>query len=290
MRKITSLLLWGLIMVGCGGGEQESRYLKRVWQSRGEALAVPESVVHDQKRHLLYVSNVNSQTSGNPWTDNHGFISKLDEKGKVLAREWVKGLQAPKGLALWGERLYVADLDRVVVIDALSGKILKQFNAPQGVNRLNDIAVDPKKGLLYLSNSSNKELYQVNAQGKFTLFYPKEHHPKAEQNGLYVDQNQLIMQGAVGYLKSLALDGNQTIKVISESINIPIDGITKYRDQGYLVSAWGGEIHFINNQGEDQLLLESKPMRSADIFYSESLDLLLVPDFDRHIVAYAVRL
>jgi hypothetical protein len=289
LTTITLSLLLSFAIIGCSRGATESESLKIVWQSSGEALSVPESVVYDEEKRCFYVSNVNSQSSGNPWVNNSGFISVLNQDGSVKVLHWIEGLKAPKGLTLDGSMLYVADLDQVVKIDTIKGKIIERFQAPKGVDRLNDIVYDAKRHLLYLSNSSTKEIYQVDDKGIFLRRYAKESDSKAEQNGLYIDHDNLIMQGSVGYLKALSLDSDNQLKSISNQIHIPIDGITKYKEKGYLVSAWGGEIHFIDKNGKERLLLDSKPNRSADIFYVQSLDLLLVPDFDKHVIAYKIK-
>ncbi len=35
----------------------------------------------------------------------------------MLTRSWIEGLDAPKGLSLSGNTLYVSDIDRLVAID-----------------------------------------------------------------------------------------------------------------------------------------------------------------------------
>jgi len=289
IKQISFSVVLSLALLGCGGGESESKNLKPVWQSSGASLAVPESVVYDDRKSQIYVSNVNAKASGNPWVDNEGFLSLLDTQGKVITLKWITGLKAPKGLALYGDTLYVADLDQVVKINTQHAKIVARFHAPKGVAKLNDLVYDPTRELIYVSDSSRKALYAVDAKGDFSLLYAKEESQKAEQNGLYLDHDKLVMQGRVGYLKSLHLDKPKEVDILSQQINIPIDGITPYQDRGYLVSAWAGEIHFVSRNGTEKILIKTNPVHSADIFYSEKLDLLLVPDFDQHIIAYKVK-
>jgi hypothetical protein len=91
-----------------------------VWQTTG--LKHPESALPDPTATFAYVSNVNGQPLDK---DGNGFISKVSLKdGKALEVEWAKGLDAPKGLALANGHLYAADIDKLVEIDAGSGKIL----------------------------------------------------------------------------------------------------------------------------------------------------------------------
>ncbi len=54
--------------------------------------------------------------------------------------------------------------------------------------------------------------------------------------------------------------------------------LPKYRDIGYIVSNWDGGVYFVSVKGEVINLLEDS-FKTADIFYSEELNLLLIPDF-----------
>src|SRR5436190_23174459 len=87
-------------------------------------LRVPESVLFDKKNHVLYVANINGKSD---LKDGNGFISKLTPEGKVEKLEWVTGLDAPKGMALVANTLYVADLTSVAVIDIKQAKLIKKI-------------------------------------------------------------------------------------------------------------------------------------------------------------------
>ncbi len=281
MKKI---LLGCLVLLIVGCADNSSSNLKEEWKSSSKELVIPESVVYYKDN--IFVSNVNSIKSSNPWADNSGFISKLDKSGKVINLKWAIGLKAPKGLAIYKNYLFVSDLNQVVKIDISSGKIVDKFLAPKGIDRLNDIACSIDKKSCFVSDSGTKKIFEVSENGKFKLIYDKEKSSKAEQNGLFVNGNSLIMQGEVGKLKSLDLD-TKKVTTISNSVGVAIDGITKYKDRGYLVSTWSGGVYFINKNGESKQILGDK-FNTADIFYSNDLDLLLVPNFAHNIIAYKV--
>ncbi len=98
--------------------------LTKIWESDA-TLKTPESVYFDAKRKVLYVSNID----GEPWTaDGKGSIGKVGLDGKVIAAEWVSGLDCPKGMALSddGKWLYVGDCGGLVVIDIDAGKIRRR--------------------------------------------------------------------------------------------------------------------------------------------------------------------
>jgi|GEM_PF-485301 len=283
MKKILySLILLSFTFSGC----DSNSYLIKSWKSSKGKLSVPESVIYDNGKKLLYVSNVNSKET--PWKNNHGFISKLNSRGKILELKWVKDLKAPKGLTLGKKgHLFVADLDRVIDINSSTGKIIQIFKAPEGVNRLNDITYDDKRDILFVSDSKTKDIYKISTNdGNFSLFYEKEKSSKAEQNGLLVDEDLLIMQGEVGKLKYVNID-TKSVSTITRKLGIAIDGITKYRDLGYIVSTWVGGVYFVSLNGDVKKLLGDN-FKTADIFYSEDLDLLLIPDFSHSIRAYKI--
>jgi hypothetical protein len=206
----------------------------------------------------------------------------------VIKLKWAVGLKAPKGITVYRDSLYVADLDEVVKIDISSGKVVDRAKAPKGVVRLNDIVCSRKRESCFVSDSGTKKIFEVSESGDFKLLYNKEKSPKAEQNGLFIDGDSLIMQGEVGKLKSLDLNGHK-VTTISNSVGVAIDGITKYKDKGYIVSTWSGGVYLIDNRGKSKKLLGDR-FNTADIYYSKELDLLLVPNFDKSILAYRVSL
>jgi DNA-binding beta-propeller fold protein YncE len=81
--------------------------LELLW-STDSVFKTPESAVYDEKRAVIYVSNMNL----NPrQKDGNGFISKVAKDGKIIQLEWISGMSSPKGLALYGNTLYTADID-----------------------------------------------------------------------------------------------------------------------------------------------------------------------------------
>jgi DNA-binding beta-propeller fold protein YncE len=263
--------------------------LIKKWETRQRnQLDTPESVLYDRSKKKIYVSNVNSSKSKKHWIDNDGFISKLNKNGTIDTLVWVSGLKAPKGLAVHKNHLYVADINSVVKIDTINGVIEDIFYAPKGVNHLNDLVYDKKRNVLYVSDSSSKKIFKMTLDGRFKLFYKKERN-KPRQNGLYIYNDKLIMQGNRGKLKSLSLKTYKRRTISKTIFNANIDGIWRYKNMGYLVSDWQGKIYFVSKRGKAKLLLTTKPIRSADISYSSALGLLLVPDFNDRIIAYRVK-
>ncbi len=262
--------------------------LIKEWESPRNQLDTPESVIYDVRKKKIYVSNVNGSASKKYWRDNDGFISKLKPNGTIENLVWVSGLKAPKGLSVYKNHLYVADVDRVVKIDTVNGVIEDIFKAPAGVKHLNDLIYDRKRNVLYVSDSSSKKIFKMTLDGRFSLFYKKERN-RPRQNGLYISHDRLIMQGNRGKLKSINLKTHKRRTISTTVFNATIDGIWRYKNLGYLVSSWSGKIYFVSKRGKAKLLLSTSPTKSADILYSSTLGLLLVPDFNDRIIAYKVK-
>ena len=137
--------------------------LVKKWESDA-SFKVPESVYFDKAGKVLYVSNID----GEPWgKDGAGSIGKLGLDGKVIAAEWVKGLHAPKGMALSKGTLWVADLSEVVGIDVAKGAIATPHPVA-GRRKAQRRAVDAK-GALYVSDSETKKVHKIDGTTVTTL-------------------------------------------------------------------------------------------------------------------------
>ncbi len=111
--------------------------------ARVEGFKGPESVKYDADLDVWYVSNVN----GTPVAkDGNGYISRLKGDGTVDSLKWIVSgtngvkLDAPKGLALQGDTLWVADITRVRGFNRRTGAPVASIDL-KGSKFLNDIAV-----------------------------------------------------------------------------------------------------------------------------------------------------
>ena len=108
---------------------------------RVAGLRGPASVVHDEEQDVYFVSNVDGSYAGK---DGRGFVSRITPNGKIAERTFIDGLDAPKGMAIRGTELWVADVDLVRVFDRVTGAYLRDIDlAPQGAVYLEDVAVGP---------------------------------------------------------------------------------------------------------------------------------------------------
>ena len=136
-------------MADVGTGETAEFELRNV------GFRTPECVIHDVDRDVYLVSNINGNPGGK---DGNGFISRVSPTGEVLALKWIDGaasgitLHAPKGMAIVGDRLYVADIDTLRVFDAATGASEESVRIPAAVF-LNDVSAAPD-GTVYVSDTA----------------------------------------------------------------------------------------------------------------------------------------
>ncbi|TAI47581.1 hypothetical protein [Flagellimonas allohymeniacidonis] len=284
--KMTFLLLTLLYI-----GNIQAQDFGTKWVVKG--LEAPESVVYDHTSKQYYVSNV----SGQPAEKNgQGFISILSSDGKILVKKWISGLNAPKGLGLYYNQLFIADIDEVIQVDVQEGKIVKRFPA-EGATFLNDIeiAVD---GAVYVTDTfGGNSIYRIrDSQIELWLKNEALDYP----NGLkLVDDSILVSTWGVvtnsetfgteipGKLLKVNLETKQITELSKPTGNL--DGLEAFKDY-FLVSDWiSGGLISIDGEGKSQLVKELKP-GSADFFYNKSENLILVPQMlDNELIALQLK-
>ena len=120
-----------------------------------DGLNEPESAIYDKQTNSIYISNIN----GDPLKlDNNGYISKISVDGKIIEKKWVSDLDAPKGLALFKNDLYVADVNKIWKISLKNKNRIKYKINDAGF--LNDI-VSNKNGEIYASDMFKNRIYRL---------------------------------------------------------------------------------------------------------------------------------
>lgn len=120
--------------------------------------AAPESVVIAGAQR--YVSNI-GPTLEPLAKDGDGFLSELDASGAIVQLRAFAPLDAPKGMAVIGDTLYVADIDRVVGFDRATHAKTFEAVAPAAEARmLNDLAVEAD-GALLVSDTLQGAIYRL---------------------------------------------------------------------------------------------------------------------------------
>lgn len=264
--------------------------LEQLWETAG--LNNPESAVYDAKAKVIYVSNVNGGAGDK---DGNGYISRLAPAGKILDKEWVKGLNAPKGLALAKGKLYTADIDTLVEIDIATAAITHRYQVADA-KFLNDVAAAPN-GDIYVSDMTMNRIHLLH-DGKFTIWL--ESPELLNPNGVLVQGKHLIVGAwgvmtdgfntkVPGHLLKISLR-NKSIKNIGDGQPVGnLDGVEAFGNNGYLVTDWmAGKLMHIDEAGKVVTLLALKP-GSADLGYVPKQHLVLIPMMqDDKLIAYKI--
>lgn len=250
--------------------------LKPVWETP-KVMETPESVFYNYHDNLIYVSNINGNPSDK---DGNGFISLLNPDGKIIKLKWVQGLNAPKGMAMKGDYLYVTDIDRLAEIDIRNQKIVNFYPA-QGAEFLND-AQEGNNGLIYVTDTKKGAIYVLSNNRMYTWMTD----PLLKgANGL-AWRNEKLLVGTADYL--LQVDPtNKTIKKLVPNKG-GIDGLVPLGNGKYLVSDWSGKIQIISPNGKSVVLSNTtaEKINAADLGYIPKSKLVLIPTFfDNRIIA-----
>jgi len=220
--------------------------LELTWRLAG--LANPESAALSADGTFLYVSNVNGEGGVK---DGNGFISKVSTDGRMLEREWAKGFDGPKGIALSGSTLYVADIDQLVSINATTGAVQSRMPLA-GAKFLNDTAVSPD-GRVLVADSDTSRIYSVAGGAAETWLEDKL---LQSINGLLPEPNRLVVTTMAGRL--LAVDyQTKAVTVLAEGLGDG-DGVAAIGGGRYLVSEWPGLMHVVSPDGSHQTIMDTR--------------------------------
>lgn len=221
---------------------------------------MPESAIFDTAHGRIVLSVM----GGNPvQADGNGGLALLSADGSMLDADWVVGLDAPKGMAILGTTLLVADLTRLHEIDLTSGAILRSLDV-EGAVFLNDIASDGKRAFVSDLMDNRIWLYDEGAMTPW-LSDAALHYP----NGLYVDGDRLLVGSWGDGLRDdfstevpgslLAVDlADQQISVVAKEVG-NLDGIAMLGDD-ILVNDWlTGDLFKISPDGNAELVEKFAP-------------------------------
>lgn len=243
-------------------------------------LKTPESVVQ-AKDGRIFISEI-----GEFGKDGDGQITMIDKSGKSSI--FASGLNDPKGLAVIGINLYVADKDKITKIspDGSSSVFAAASAFPAKPQFLNDLEADPQ-GNLYVSDSGDimgsgkgGAIYKLDATGKVTLLIDGKQDARVmAPNGLLADDtgNVLIY---VDFTSGILYSYNQQTKALTDLAEGfgGGDGIVHHSNGSMFVSDWKtGKVFSVSTKG-DVTLLKDGFKSAADIAITKDEMYIMVPD------------
>ena len=278
-KLMISTLMLAFLATGCATGVKSNQGVMQ----KITGLKTPESVVQ-AKNGKIYVSEINEFGK-----DGDGQITII-ENGKK--RVFATGLDDPKGLAIIGKTLFVADKTKIMKIDidgTVDGKV--QSFAPASAFPvtplfLNDLEADPQ-GNLYVSDSGDLfgagkggAIYKISPKGEVKLLINNEQDARAKApNGLLADDTGKVLiyvDFTSGILYSLNTE-TKALNDIAEGFGGG-DGLLHRSNGTMYVSDWkNGKVFSVNTKG-DVALVKGGYQSAADIAITKDEKYIMVPD------------
>lgn len=275
-----SVFILALVVSGCanvlksGDAKMGGAVMQKI-----TGLKMPESVVQ-AKNGKIYVSEINGfGVAGD------GQITVI-ENGK--ARVLVTGLDDPKGLAIIGDYLYVADNPKVLKISLSHPEQVQVFAAasafPATPQFLNDLEADVA-GNLYVSDSgdlkgSGGAIYKIDPQGKVSLLINQQQDARIlAPNGLLMDDSGDVLM-VVDFASGVLYSYNMKTKVLTDLAEGfgGADGLVHHSSGKMFVSDWkNGKVFSVSLAG-DVTEIKSGYQSAADIALTKDEKYIMVPD------------
>ena len=218
---------------------------------------MPESAIFDAAHDRIILSVI----VGHPGeADGNGHLAVLSSDGEILQRDWIAGLDAPKGMAIIGKILLVADLTRLHEIDLETGTLIRSLDVP-GATFLNDITSDGEQA--FVSDLMGNQIWRYRG-GDVAIWL--EDIQLAHPNGLLLDDTRLVVGswGAgmrddfsteePGALLAVDLETKAISTIVPRLGNL--DGVVRMGDK-LLVNDWiTGQLFEVGSNGSAVLLAE----------------------------------
>lgn len=204
-----------------------------------------ESVVFDKKRECIYVSNGKDYKIG-----EDGFIAKVSWDGELVDLKWIKNLNRPTGMAIHADRLYVADVNALLIINLNTATVEERIEVPLSYG-INDVAIG-EKGTVWVTASAISAVLKLVSNNLEIWIQEKEHLLWA--NGIQAYSNTLLVGGE--YLNRLDLEEKGLERITTAPKVRDFEGVAQIEEETFLVTTVDNSaLHLIQN-GKSVLLLQ----------------------------------
>ena len=291
------LVLTG-IACACAGGDQSATTAGEIVVA-DVGFMTPESVLHDSVADVYLVSNINGSPAGE---DDNGFISRVTPDGQVENLKWIDGedpsfaLNAPKGMAIHGDTLFIADIKCIRMFHRVSGAH-EGVLCLDGVTFLNDISIGPE-GSIFVTDSGLEDDGSggLAASGTDAVYrYPISENLQGatlakntnlgNPNGIAVGSRGIfVVTFGSGEILRFTAAGERT--QVTRPSDRQLDGIVLMPDGGLLFSSWGDSaVYRVTASGETTRVVEGVPS-PADIGFDAQRNRVLIPLFTENRVIF----
>jgi sugar lactone lactonase YvrE len=252
-------------------------------------LSTPESVVFDATADVYLIANI----VGAPLDkDDNGRIVRVDPVSGHIA-DWIRGgvggvtLHAPKGMALVGDELWVADIDVVRVFHRTTGAPRRALPIP-GAAFLNDVAA-AADGTVYVTDTGldatfgptgTDAIWRIGTDGSITTL---AHGTELGQpNGIVVRDGACYVVGwRDGAFYQIDHQGRRTD--LAKAPSAQLDGLVRVVDgdgrAAYYATSWQGNCVYRFDVVGGVTALPTELRQPADLGYDELRKCLVIPLF-----------
>ena len=273
--------------VAIGISTSEARFVRNIIGFQG-----PESAKYDADQDVWFVSNINGTGS---MKDGNGYISRINAAHPDSAIVFVATdssgvvLDAPKGLALHGDTLWVADISVLRGFDRHTGKPLATIDfAPLHAVQLNDVHIGPDDRI-YITDTgiimSPKGVLHVGPDRVFVVG-PNQLPAVWVQEPAVTWPNGIQWHKATGRwivasfdpfhgrIYSLSADGRES-NVLRDGLG-HLDGVEVLPNGTIAFTSWAdSSLHLLEN-GVDRKIIREVP-EPADIGYDTKRNEIAIP-------------
>ncbi len=253
----------------------------------------PESVVHDERADVYLVSNIHGAPLAK---DNNGYIARVAPDGS-MQRYWIVGgkngvtLHAPKGMALVGDVLWVADIDVLRKFDLGSGAAMGEVAIP-GATFLNDVSAGTD-GTIYCTDSGLDA--QFSGTGTDAIWRVANDQPEPLLRGVELGQpNGLVARDRTVYVVSwrdgtfYQVDARGVRTDLGKAEKAQLDGLVRVEAKeagaspSWYSTSWAGQCVYRFDVTGTATALPKTLEQPADCGFDAKRRRLLVPLFGKN--------
>jgi DNA-binding beta-propeller fold protein YncE len=253
----------------------------------GVPLDGPTSVAWDERTRSWFVSNTG------PSGESAGWIARLDAADKRADPYWLKGLHLPRGIAVVGDRLYVAEPQAVAVVDIAARTVVARYRVAKA-RRLHGVTADDA-GNVYVSDILANTIYRLKGGSILESFVASNR--LGGPAGITVHGSNLVVAswGAIENPITLAtrsagrlLRVSLKTKAIAPVGGSPIghlDGVALMEDRYLVTDRVAGTLFSVPSTGK-ATLIRGGLKGPAGIGFSPQRKIVAVPEHDANDVVF----
>lgn len=275
--------------VRTGYSISEARFVRNLIGFQG-----PESVRYDPEQDVFFVSNMVGYGSAK---DGNGYISRVSaahpDSAEVFVQSGKNGvvLDSPKGMAINGDTLWVADINILRGFDKRTGAVLANIDfTPYGVLQLNDVAVGPDghvrvtdtgiiMGRLGVQHKGTDHIFVLGPGGAISA--PQQGPQLHQPNGITWDSAGkrwivLSFDALQGEIAELPLDMSTRKLIFQSTRTTELDGVEMLPDGAIMFTSWADSSIHVLSGGKDRRIIREVPV-PADIGVDTRRHRLAIP-------------